>query len=523
MPASAAQVPALRPPAVTGQLRGRVTALNSDSPVRGAEVTATLGREQAPVFVDGGERTAVTDDDGRFDFGAVPAGEWRVTVKKTGFVSWQPGQRRPFERPAPLTVAAGRATRADVAIPRGSAIAGRVYDEFTEPISNVRVNVYRARMRDGRRTLEAVGLADQTDDTGAFRIHGLAPGDYYVAASLRMAPADSVVDSTYSPTYFPGTGSLAEAQRIRLGLAGEALAEFQLLPVRRVRISGTVVAAGGDAARAFLNLVSDGSELGVPLGIGGATLPDGSFTLPDVAPGSYTLYASLRSGEPEESAEARLVVGTDDLAGVTLVTSRQATIRGRIATDAAAAGIPGGLRVTARSWRAGGPMTAGDIAAASFEIAAPAGPFQLEVHGLPDTWTVQSVVVDGVDAIDTPLELRPGQAVTARIVLTSRVTELRGVARSTASARATNVVVFPEDPALWVQPRRLRTVPVDARGAFRVTRLPPGDRYLAVAVDYLEEGEGTDPEFLSDIANRAARVALAEGELRALELSVIER
>ncbi len=455
-------------PAATGVLRGRVVAMNSDTPLRGAEVSAFLGRQLAVIAMAGGQRTAVTDDDGRFDFGQVPPGEWTLTVTKTGFVPWRPGQRRPYEQPAPLQVVAGRVTAATIAVPRGGAIAGRVYDEFTEPISDVRVTVYRARMRDGRRTLDAVGTSDQTDDTGAFRIYGLAPGDYYVAASLRTAPAGSVVDSTYAPTYYPGTGNLAEAQRIRLDLAAEAHVDFQLLPVRRVRLSGVVAGAGGGAARAFLNLVSDDSELGIPIGIGGATRDDGSFTLPDVPPGSYTLYASLRSGEPEESAELRVLVGNDDISGLTMVTARPASIRGRFVTEPASAAVPRGLGVTARPVRAGGPMTAGEIAANGFTIDAPSGPFLLDVHGLPESWTVQRATIDGIDATETPITVAPGQAVTARVVLTNRVTDLRGTVRQTAAARATNVVVFPADPALWSRARRVKSVAVDGRGAFRI-------------------------------------------------------
>ena len=86
-------------------------------------------------------------------------------------------------------------------------------------------------MEQGARRLKAVGVADLTDDMGAFRVYGLPPGDYYIAASLRVAPVGSIVETTYAPTY-SGTGDLAEAQRIKLGLGAEATATFPLLPVR---------------------------------------------------------------------------------------------------------------------------------------------------------------------------------------------------------------------------------------------------------------------------------------------------
>ena len=101
------------------------------------------------------------------------------------------------------------------------------------------------------------GVGDQSDDTGAFRLFGLTPGDYYVSASVRALPVDDPTTDAagYAPTYFPGTGNVAEAQRVTLGLGQELTnISFALLPVRTVRVSGRAVNSmgqplGGGAAR----------------------------------------------------------------------------------------------------------------------------------------------------------------------------------------------------------------------------------------------------------------------------------
>jgi hypothetical protein len=524
--ARAAPQRANRAPAAGGAaIAGRLTAAGIGSPVRGADVTAFLVDSSGVLRNPAGHQTVVTDDEGRFEFGDLPLGEWKVTASKTGYVTWQFGQRRPFESPPPIILSRGRErVAADFSIPRASTIAGRVYDELGEPVSGVHVTVYRARMAQGRRRLEQVARPDRTDDTGSFRVYGLAPGQYYVAASLRVAPADSVVETTYAPTYFPGTGNVAEAQRISLELGSEANAEFQLLSVRRLRVTGSVFTSSGAPASALLNLVSEASELGVPFGFGGATQPDGSFTLADVAPGRYTLYASLRGGEPDESVEMPLIVAFDDILGLTLVTARPSTIRGTISVDSGSTGsLPPGIGVTARSFRPGGPMTAGTLDGNTFEILAPTGPFHLEVHGMPADWAVKSIEVGGAEATDAPLDLTSQQSVTARIVLTDRVTQLRGTVMPSDSPPH-SVVVFPQDATKWpLASRYIRAARVDARGNFRITGLPPGGPYLVVAVDYLEEGEGEDPEFLSSIAGRAAAVSLAEGERRTITPAMVER
>jgi len=56
-----------------------------------------------------------------------------------------------------------------------------------------------------------------------------------------------------------------------------------------------------------------------------------------------------------------------------------------------------------------------------------------------------------------------------------------------------------------------------------VRGLPPGAGYLAAAINYLEEGEAEDPEFLAGLRERATSLSLREGETKTIELRLIER
>ena len=102
-------------------------------------------------------------------------------------------------------------------------------------------------------------------------------GDHDVAASLRVAPIHSVAETTDATCVFPGTGDLAEAQRLKLGLGAEVTATFPLSPVRPARVSGVVLNAAGGPANAFLSLESEATELGMPIGACGVTRSDGTF------------------------------------------------------------------------------------------------------------------------------------------------------------------------------------------------------------------------------------------------------
>jgi hypothetical protein len=508
--------PRTRPVAGASAIVGRVFDSTTNAPVRRAQVEASNGNSR--------DVWAMTDDEGRFELLDLSAGEWRVTVSKGGYFTWELGQHRPFEAPPRTRLAARQRMTVEIPLTRGGVILGRVYDEAGEPLAGLRVRVYRTRMAQGYRRLEAVGAADETDDTGSYRIYGLAPGDYYVAASLRVAPPDSVVQTTYSPTYYPGTGDLAEAQRIRLELGAEATAGFALLPVRQVRVSGTVLTSSGAPANAFLNLTSESAELGVPLGIGGVTKPDGTFTLPDVPPGRYVLNASLRGDGPSEIANMPITVAGADVTGAALVTGRPASMRGRLVTDAGASRpLPTGLSVIAVASRAGGTVL-DSASGTAFELDDLAEPFHLRVDDLPESWTVKAIVVNGLDVTDGTIALPTGQDAEAQVVLTDRVAEVSGTLPAAVRPRSVSVVVFPEDEAKWTYPSRyVRMAEVDARGRFRVLGLPPRERYLALATDYLEDGEHNDPEFLTRMREVAIRFPLDDGEKRTIDLTVTER
>jgi hypothetical protein len=68
----------------------------------------------------------------------------------------------------------------------------------------------------------------------------------------------------------------------------------------------------------------------------------------------------------------------------------------------------------------------------------------------------------------------------------------------------------------------MRSTQADVRGSFRITGLPPGERYLAVAVKELDPGQESDPEFLQQVQNQAATFNLAAEEKRTLDLKVLQ-
>lgn len=545
----------------TAVIRGRVVSADSGTPIRRAQVRAQSGELRA-------NRLVSTDAQGRFEFKDLPAGRWNLTASKAGYMTLRYGQKRSFEAGSPIEVADAQVMeRADFSLPRGAAITGRVFDEYGDPVANARVQVLRYQTVQGQRRLTPAGTGDQTDDTGSYRLYGLAPGDYYISATLRGGNGpfldDNNGDSTsYAATYYPGTGSVTEAQRVTLGVGQEQPnVNFALQPVRTVKITGTALSSTGTALSNGMVTLMPAEGAGGPgggpvmftFGGNGRVRPDGSFTIANVAPGNYTLMAvagpgggrgggfALRIGGPGgaadeiEMATMPLTVGNEDVTGLTVVASRGASLSGTVlAAEGSVAKLSTNqIQIVAQS--ANGQFLPGPLgnrpsrveADGTFVLTGLTGQKFIRVNGLPQEWTLKAVMLNGTDVTDSALEFRgTNENSGLQIIVTDKVSDLNGKV-TTAKGEITRdytVVIFPDDPAKWVFPSRyVKTGRADQQGQFRIRALPPEDRYLAVAVDYLEDGEGTDPQFLEQVKDRATRFTIGEGESKSLDLKVVNR
>ena len=478
-------------PAGTAVMRGTILTADTGTPVRRAQVRAVSANRRDT-------RLVTTDPQGAFEFRDLPAGRWDVTASKAGFVTMRFGQRRPLEAGRPIEVADAQVMeRVNFSLPRGAAITGRVLDEFGDPVANARVRAMRYQFTEGTRRLTPIGIVAQSDDTGAFRLYGLMPGDYYVSAILRALPVDDPDDTTgYAPTYYPGTGSVTAAQPVSLAVAEEASISFALMPVRTARVSGNIVDfTGAPLANGTVILRSTDSTGAPPavFGAGSRIRPDGTFILSNVAPGSYTLMATSGGpgrrggGENVEMGSLPIAVAGEDLTGAMVVTSLGATLTGSVtsAQGSTAELQTAGLQITAQPVpfeRAIGNRPARVDADGTFTLTNLFGPRLIRVTGLPQQWALEAVIVAGSDVTDRPVDFQPNDQVTdAQIVLTDRVTQIAGTVsdRDGKTSRDFTVVVFPEDETKWVPPSRyVKSARPDQQGLFKIRALPPDDRYL---------------------------------------------
>lgn len=516
-------------PTGTAVIRGRVVTADSGAPVRRAEVQATAGGSRP--------RVTLTDANGIFELHDLPAGTWLVRASKSGFVPQQFGQRGAFGPAEQITLGDGQQFTAPFALTRAGAITGRVFDEFGDPIANVRVGALRVQWTPAGRRLAAAGATVMTDDTGAYRVYGLAPGRYYVSATL-MTPAinngaltTAEGPITYSAVYFPGTTDLAQAQPIEVGLGQEQTSiNVSLTPLPAARVSGVVIGTNGTPAQAFVNLHHPAlDEIAGAGGRGMRSASDGTFTLTGVSPGSYTLEVMTQPRSPNDTPEVAslpITVNAEDLSGLTVTLTRGGTIEGTVATDNGTRLQTEGIRVTAPAMRAGQRTfqpRAQVAAGGSFGLAGLIGPHSLRFEQLPAGWTVKSVTANGTDITDLALDFRGTEQVSVRVVLTDRISLVSGTIRGDTAPGA-SVVVFPDEPAKWTSLSRfLRTVRAGDTGQFTLRGLPTHSRYLAVALDYIENGEHLNPDFLQRLRSAATSFSLGEGGQETIEVPLVSR
>jgi len=564
-----AQLPGMgprQPKTGTARLRGRVLSTETGGPVRRAQVRIT-----GP---DIGSKSAMTDAEGRYEFRDLPGGRFNLSANKAGYVTIQYGQTRPFESGKALDLTDGQLMeKADISLPRGSAISGRLVDEFGDPVAEAVVNAMRSVWSGGRRRLQPTGRTATTNDLGQFRIYGLSPGDYYVNAAFRgdamemaMAmgmggsvgsggPVGSNPNSGYAPTYFPGTANGAEAQKVTLTVGQEAQnTDFALLPVKLAKIAGTVISSEGKPVEgSMINAVprnADGAGMMMMMMGGNArTDKNGNFTIPNVAPGDYTLQSRVMqfmtsgggdnmmftariggdNGAEAEVGSLPVTVSGEDLSNVVIVTSKGATASGRLVFDEGSK--PSALtsiRVSASAVDAEGPMVSfggpGSVKAdGTFELKSLGGTRIIRAGNLPAGWMLKSVRVNGNDITDSGMDFKPGETISGiEVTLTSKLTEVNGTVKDgSQQAKDYTVVVFADEPQKWTLPnsRYVTATRPDQEGRFQIKNLPAGG-YYAIAVDYLAQGEWNDPDVLERLKPKATSVSIGEGDTRTLNLTL---
>jgi protocatechuate 3,4-dioxygenase beta subunit len=417
-----------------------------------------------------------------------------------------------------------------MALPTAGVISGRVVDEYGEPVGDAIVSAMRRQFINGERRLVPAGSSATTNDIGEFRLHSLAPGEYFISTTQRNILAGNTDRTGYGPTFYPSSSSVDTAQAVSVH-AAETLSNIvvTLSPSRLNRISGYVLGADGHPVRA-------GSVMAIPrsgiqfINSNGMIRPDGSFEVSGIADGDYTLRAMIGplimgAGGPGQApplqATAAVTVAGGDLSNVVLRPMQPVVISGRVTGDAAtmAAIRPGTIQLAAARLS---PM----------DVVGPSGPparlrddFTFELTVYPGRVSLRGLGLNGalIDSVRwNGIDVTRGFNLTDadnggnfEISLTNQTAKL-SVTVADANGQAVSdcdVVIFPADENWWgvSMPGHNSNGRTNQEGRFESAALLPGTYYV-VAINGLETFEAGDPAFMAAARNRAQRITLAAGE-----------
>ncbi len=546
----------------TARLSGRVVTADSNTPVRAADlsivgVTAGLST-----------RVASTDDEGRFDLPDVPAGTYTMQISKAGFVTATFGPKPGADQ---FNLSPGQHVKVDdLRLVRAGAVSGRVLDAFGEPIADVAVTAWRVQFLTPAQRRVVSTKSFRTNDLGDFRVYGLQPGQYFISASRT---ADALITL---PTFYPGTGSAAEATAVDLKGGQDVTGiQIQLIRLPYGRVTGTVTTSSArpyDSAVVWL-IPARADDALFSNALMATTDAQGQFRIVNVSPGAYSVEVFSRAwtekvaktgaasaGPPGDVGNAPVTVTPGSIQDVPVQTSRGFRARGRVIVDgdAAAAGSSGRVRVAALPARAA-------ISAMSVPAVADVGPdgsFVLEGLYGDRIIRLQSAATGYVpppppppppSSNQPPLPMPPGAAgrgpATASALLrvmwrgndvtdhgialtadidglevhvTSQPSRVEGRAVTAAGEAlgAYTAVVYSIDRNDWMRPhtRKYMTVQSKSDGAFVLTGLPAGN-YLAALVSDANRDRWADPDYLDSLRPTATPFTVTDGSTTTIVLT----
>jgi hypothetical protein len=507
-------------------------------------------------------RVTATGDDGSFAFDAVPAGHVLIVAGKPTYMAALYGAARAGRPGEVVAVGGGRTSDLVVVLQKGASVAGRVLDGDGQPVVGTRVRV-TPRRGVGLDVVLGGDVGEPaivtTDETGAYRVFDLPPGDYLVSAAARVfAPGDATIEGSapsqgaapngqgasvgYAPAYYPAATQAEDATVVTLGAGTDrAGVDIRTAIVRFARVDGVLTGVDGAMPANQIQIrprgwTTTGAFLSTQTTRAGT---DGRFTFANVPPGAYTVVArtlppppdpltGLARRPPPLWAMADITLGgADD--HVVLRWQPGLTVSGHV-TFVGMAHPPNDI--TVRVGIRPTPATAGALipdpvpidAAGRFTVTGVMpGEYWLTVQvpaspatQLPD-WISGSAMIDGHDAFDDAFPVRADLGTPEiPVVMTRETQQIDGGVRDGAGRPVVDcpVVVFSTDRRFWFpQSRHIAVRRTDATGGLLfnlAAALPPGEYFVAAEPD-LGPGEQFDPALLADAATTARRVAVSLG------------
>ncbi|HXU39504.1 MAG TPA: carboxypeptidase regulatory-like domain-containing protein [Blastocatellia bacterium] len=288
----------------------------------------------------------ISDADGKFEISGLRPGAYTMSATAPGYVLSDQDSKT-FYRPGDTVT---------LTLVKGGVITGKVTNSSGDPLVGATVRAIRVKGTDDKPQRAASGIMGQmteamsvllgpykTDDRGIYRIYGLAPGTYQIAAGGRGSQGFSMGGSNAfdgdAPTYYPSS-TLDTAGEVSVVAGAEVTnIDIRYRNNRGYSVSGSVTVATGTTVQGtsvFLARASNGIVEGTTTILSGRN--ENKFAFESLLEGEYVIYAMGGAGNLALGAEGmsmsiseshRVTVRGADVTGVQLTLEPLGSIAGR--------------------------------------------------------------------------------------------------------------------------------------------------------------------------------------------------
>jgi hypothetical protein len=324
-----------------GTISGRVISEDGQA-LSGAKITVIgISGRTKQISIS---REATTNDEGDFVVEGLESLPYLISAWSPGYVpEAQSDLVNPFEVGEQHYVHLGE--RLTLRLIRGGVVTGRVTNDVGEAVIGVPVKASRISDEMGRATTPDVAAAHlwtrTTDDRGVYRIYGLAPGSYVVAAGGRDSSSSRLSPfAGRSMTYHPSsTRDTARVVNVSSGIESSGI-DIRYRSERGFAVSGKIHASSARVDQGPVVIVLTNFKTGET--IDSTTLQSISnqdgYAFYGVPNGEYQIMAK-KTGMSVQTA-LRVAVRDADVTGFDLTLVPNATISGIVAVQQVS-GVPG--------------------------------------------------------------------------------------------------------------------------------------------------------------------------------------
>jgi len=456
-----------------------------DGTVINSLTRAPIVRARIEISLPDRLHSAQSDATGKWHVDDLPCGSVALGVSRIGYI-----EKASVALQAP-------ATDVKVELTPQVVLAGRVTDDQGDPIQSAHVSLLTSGILNGVRTMLSSTSAS-TNDLGEYRFANLPAGRYVLCATARTDTGH-----LYSEQCSPGPPE-NDGPFIQASAGYEGRFDFTLTPLPVYRLSGSVAGAPQGTELTIRAMRAAGSAWNDNAFVTRARR-DGTFVLPDVPAGNYTL--TVETGQ--SSAETSAIVTNTDLEDVHLRLEPLINVSGVLHVLSATGRTIGPQDYKVFMWA--GPQAAlgHNDSGESFTIPNVIPHLYHFSFAPPKGFYLKSATLAGRDIISTGLTAAAGMP-PLEVTISDDGGALEGDV--TADDAPTSAWIYLERDG---QP--VRNGETDAKGHFLFDSVPPGD-YQVYAWDDNARVEYSNPTWMERYG-KAAAVSVAPNQSAHVQLT----